>query len=337
MKKTICFAFILCLVAFAGLISFRAIVIHKADEKTRQLMSQTDESIPPALQATQAIYKNFSKNGYERHKILARLRPYLSNDRLPDFMRIPPGAIELVTNEGWCDDAARALIYTLENYGMTAHQWNMQSPRRAHSAVVANLPSPALLDPFYGYHSLSNGKPGDPLQIQKQMKGGQPLAASGLTPLDEKSNHEFYKDFGMMFMGAQGTPLTITAQIPVTDKPLELGAADGNYADARTAIMRNNMTMTWEYTGHKYDRAWTRELVAQQPLQLDIILTKAPDNGVIRTFSPAPTVDGTKLSWNLLKGEKIISEDAKAAISWTRLNSYIDVDQIVITPKGDTP
>ena len=288
--------------------------------------------------ATKLLYFSFSKNGYKNNPGMARLRPYLSNGKMPGMFRTPPGAIELVTLEGWCDDAARALIYILAHKGIKAEQWNMQGPHAAHAAVRAHFDdgTTALLDPFYGYTSIVDGKAHDPLAVRDAMKRGQ--SSKGLlAPFDENSNDKFYAEFGTYFMGAQGEPLTITAQIPATDKPLSLGTLDGNSRDVYAQLMRSDMTITWDYVGHKYDRGWTREMAAQEPVQVQIILTHKPNAGILRTFTPAPAVDGTKLTWNLLKGDKIISEDAKAAISWTRLKSYIDVDQIVITPEGATP
>jgi hypothetical protein len=323
-----------------GLLIAKHKFTQNADEQSVEILKHVEGNSQTQIahDATKLLYFRFSKEGYKADPGIARLRPFLSNSKMPDIFRTPSGALELSTFEGWCDDAARALIYVLAKEGIRAEQWNMQGPHTAHAAVHAyfNDGTSALLDPFYGYTSIVNGKPHDPISIRDAMRNGK--SSSGLLkPFDKRSNKEFYKEFGTYFMGDQGGPLTITAQIPVSENTIELGKIDGDYVDARRELTRNDMTITWEYVGHKYDRGWTREMVANQPVQVQIILTRKPKNGILRTFTPAPTVDGTKLTWNLLKGEKIISEDGNAAISWTRLKSYIDVDQIVITPKGATP
>lgn len=309
---------------------FASHLILGDDEKKSQ--------IETAELATRKLYALFFKDGYQVLPKIARLRPYISNSKIPSPLRTPPGALELYTLEGWCDDAARALIYILNKKGIKAEQWNMQGPHAAHAAVRVHFKdgTTALLDPFYGYTSIVNGVPQDPIDIRNALRQGQP-AKKFLKPFDKESNDAFYAEFGTYFMGAQGEPLTIKAQIPPLEKPLTLGTLDGNSRDVYGQLMQNDMTITWDYVGHKYDRGWTREMLASAPVQVQIILTHQPKNGILRTFTPAPAVDGTKLTWNLLKGEKIRSEDAKAAISWTRLKSYIDVDQIVITPEGATP
>ena len=321
-----------------GLYIFKHLTVDVADgaaERAYLRYARRDSQQETAENVAKMLYADFGKNGYsEQSKSIAAKRPYLTNRHLPDILRVPHGVLELTMMEGWCDDAARALIYILAK----AEQWNMQGPHAAHAAVRVHFDdgTSALLDPFYGYTSIIDGKPHDPIAVRATMQKGK-NSAGLLKPFNEKSNKQFYTEFGTYFMGAQGEPLTIMAQIPRIDQPLTLGTLDGNSRDVYGALTQNDMTITWEYAGHKYDRGWTRELVAKAPVQVQIILTRKPNDGILRTFTPAPAVDGTKLTWNLLKGEKIISEDAKAAISLTRLKSYIGVDQIVITPEGATP
>lgn len=328
LRKLSCVALTLVITLAGFYLAFRTYIIEKANARSTEILAGADIHDPAAisLYAIENLYTTFQKQDYRDHKILAHLRPYVSNIRLPEFMRVPQGAIELVTNEGWCDDAARALIYTLGTVDIPARQWNMQGLTMAHAAVIANINgSTALLDPFYGYHSLPAGKPVPPQEA---------AAKRALVAIDENSNHTFYKNFNSYFMAAQGDPLTITANLP--DAQTELGNIDGESGDVQRSGLAHNMTNIWDYIGHKHDRNWTRELRAPTQMKVDIILTEPANDNVLRTLSPAPAVDGTKLSWNLLKDEKIISQDGKAGISLTRLNSYIEIDQITITPAKDT-
>jgi hypothetical protein len=325
--------FTLCVLAvltFSGLYGLRAYIIHKADKQAEEILSgsSVSSSVALSLHATEKLYKSFSKNGYKSHLVLARLRPYLSNERLPEFIRIQKGAIPLMTMEGWCDDAARALIYTLSRRSIEGKQWNIQGASNAHVAVLVQFGAEqtALLDPYYGYHTVKNGAAVSP---------GNAVKENAFIPLDENSNRLFYARYDTYFTGVQGAPLRMSWNIPLTEKTLVLGEKNGDSTDAHDQMKNHGMGVASEYLGHKYDRGWTRELVAQQPLQIDIILTKEPDDGVLRTLSPPPAVDGAKLTWLLSKNQKITSEDGKAGISWTRLNSYIDIDQVIITPRGD--
>lgn len=230
----------------------------------------------------------------------------------------------------------RALVYTLNRKGIKAKQWNMQGPRNAHAAVIVYGPNDqnALVDPYYGFSGINNGTIRDPLEVQKALRNGTNIK-SLLTAYGPDSNWDFYKGLGQMAMGAQGEPFTISVEIPKVQKTLTLGAINGSQADTRGALLKEGMSITWEYAGNKYDYKWKRELIAPQPVCVKIILTKAPDQRILDSFSPTPQVDGTILTWYLLKNEKITSEDGIAAvspISKKRRSHYIDIDQIIITP-----
>ncbi len=321
-------ALCLALAGLAVLIGFRSYIIYKADQHAEEVYAGTSVSSAPAisLYATQRLYQMFRHETYADHPILSRLRPYISNARLPDFIRIPTGATETVMMEGWCDDAGRALTYILSKRNVESRQFNFVGPSNAHSAVIAQFDKPALLDPYYGYHTITQNGVVPPEEA---------AAKHALIPIDEKSNRAFYAHFDKLSMGAQGDEMTITAALPA--KKVTLGSIDGKTDDARDDMMKNDMTPMWNYIGHKYDRGWTRELIADEAMQVDIILTRPANENVLRTLTPAPVVNGTKLTWNLLKGDKIISKDGLAGISWTRLKSYIDIDQMLITPTGEQP
>lgn len=340
LKRFLAALLLLAVLSGAFFLTTKYYFVRSADAQVSAILAKAknNDQVQTADAAARHLYEIFSKRGYVEHPYLARLRPYLSNRSMPGIFRIPPGALELNTLEGWCDDAARALIYVLAKEGIHAEQWNMQGPHAAHAAVKATFDNgtAVLFDPFYGYSSIAHGAAQDPIVVRDAMRNGA-KADTLLTPFDAQSNMKFYSEFGTLFMGAQDEPLTITANIPSLSTPLILGTVDNNSRDVYGALMKNDMTMTWHYAGHKYDRGWTRELVAPQDMQVEIILNRTPNDGILRTFTPPPTVDGTKLRWDLLTGEKIVSKDAKAAISPAHLSSYIEVDQIVMTPKETTP
>lgn len=312
---------IFCALAFG----VKALYVWIADTQAENLLksARSDRKIETAERAAFLIYKSYAKDGYSDDSVAktTMLRRVYTNRLMPSLFRVPEGAFELAMMQGWCDDAARALIYTLAKENIPAKQWNMQGPASAHAAVVAEIDGERmLLDPYYGFYSVRDGKPVPPEK-----------AKDNLVAFDKNSRRGFYDGYDDLAMGAAGEPLTITANIP--PDAITLGALDGSSGDMRAALGKARMTLVWDYAGHKYDRGWTRELVAGGQVKVEIILTQAANENVLRTLSPAPTVDGTKLTWHLLKDGKITSQDGKAGISLARLNSYIDVDQIVITPE----
>ena len=338
MKRAVFILFILAVLLLGAYLAFRSTLISRADDYAYSLEKRFSKQTDFALHLTKNIYEDFGKNGYEKHPTLARLKPYLENDVMPEFMRFPDGVLEIYMMEGWCDDASRALVYILDYHGLESKQWNMQGPHSAHSAVAVYFePFPMLYDPFFGYYTDVKPAYNDIKDIRDQMRKGKKLADTPLKPIDENSKGAIYEDFGDMVMGPQGEPLTLSYALPGTKEKLELGKIDGDSLDALLATEKQNMGTVWNYIGHKYDRGWSRELTAPQNLQLQIILIEPANESVLRTFEPAPQVDGTKLSWNLLKGEKIISHDGLAGISFRHMNSYIGIDQIIITPQGETP
>lgn len=340
-------------IATASVFGLRGYIITKADARAEEILSTIKESYKPAyvINATYYVFSHFQRETTAGHPILAFLRPYLSNEHLPNIIRVPTGAIETITGEGWCDDAARSLSYILGHRNIASKQWNMIGNNVGHSALLVDLggggavntmkqsltDTTALADPYYGYVTINNGNAYSPYRIHNALHEGKSVEGM-LVPLSSKSNAEFYRKFGTFFMGAQGDPMAITIDLPPLDrKQLALGIVDEKSDDELNATLLANMTPTLDYVGHKFDRGWVRELVAHEPMRIDLILIQTPDKGVLSTFTPPPQVDGKKLSWNLLQDEKIISNDGKATISWTRLNSYIGIDQILLTPLGATP
>lgn len=339
-KKTLITILCILLLPSIALLLTKYVLTQNANRASEQILIQARANTPEetAENAARLLYIRFSKSNHNVYPNLAKARPYISNDKMPTVFRTPPGAVELNTLEGWCDESARALIYVLARDGIQAEQWNMQGPSSAHAAVRVkfNNGTSALIDPFYGFSSVQKTETHDPLDIQESIRKGGKIEQY-LKAFDQNSNKEFYNEFGELFMGAQGEPLTLKSDIPRVSERTELGIEDRKGIDARRAILKNDMTLGWEYVGHKYDRGWTKILTAQQPLKFEIILIRNPEDQIVRTLSPKPEISGKKLIWNLAKNEQIIAKDALAGISPFRLSSYIDIDQIVITPEGDQP
>lgn len=242
---------------------------------------------------------------------LIKLRPYLTNHRLPSALKLPEGAIETLYPVGWCDNASRMQKFLLSRKSIQSRQWNIILPDAAHAALIVSTPSgPQYADPYYGV-------------IQNEQ--------GAYTPISKDSNIALYKNFDAAMMGPEGQPLTITAAIPALKTPLILGEINGDDRDLQGALNTQNMTPHFTYIGHRYDRGWTRILKPQSDVKVTFTLIDDFDPKAL-TSNIAPIINGKTLTWTLKANEPLIFEDAKARLSLKRFNSYIAIDQIRIEP-----
>tara|TARA_B100001989_G_scaffold227851_1_gene184241 strand:- start:823 stop:1854 length:1032 start_codon:yes stop_codon:yes gene_type:complete len=311
---------------------------QQATQKANSLIEQALPQKPAShdeevIAIAKEIHKRFRAT--EPSNILQlRLRPYISNARLPSFLRFQDGVLETNVEAGLCDNAARMLKFVLEQKNYESVQWNMVTNTTAHSALLVTLPDgrKVFVDPFYGLAAYKNEKLTSPQNLQENLKNRIELEDT-ILKFNEKSDTEFYENFSSVRMAAQGDFLQLTSTLPSADSnPVFLGTIDGNSEDVKHQAGQHHMTPFWEYMGHKYNREWVRVLKAPQDARLEIILIEDVEDGII-TSTPAPTVSGKTLSWNLKAGDEITFRDELAKINWSRLNSYIGVDQIVIYPE----
>lgn len=258
---------------------------------------------------------------------LYRLRPYLTNSRLPSWFRLPDGVMETLLEKGYCDNAARMLAFALQRENIHSVQWNMVSPGMAHSALLVSLPDgrKILADPFYGYITADT-----PEQAQARLKAGEEFSAV-FSPLSAQSDSAFYKAFTDISMSAAGHDLRLESTLPpLHGKPLTLGTLDGSDLDVKQDGANKNITPFWHYAGHKYNREWVRVLKAAEPVTVTMDLLDVP--GDTSFAAPVPAVNAKTLAWTLRPGETLTFRDGIAKFSFKRLNSYIGIDRITITP-----
>lgn len=142
------------------------------------------------------------------------LRAYITNERLPDFIRFPKGVIETNIQKGYCDNVARMLAFILEQEGFKSTQWNMVTDRGGHSALVVTLSDDReiFIDPYFGGVTIDrNGRPTDLITAQNRFIAGAKLDDLFLR-LGKESDEHFYEDFRTMHMAAEGEALTIQAK-----------------------------------------------------------------------------------------------------------------------------
>lgn len=343
LKKAIKLLLVLGMTAgFIGLVGYlgaKAYYVGLATKESNDVIEQALSEKPVSaddevIALAKYVFEHFRPQEPSEIKAL-RLRPYVTNGRLPEFLRFPDGAIEMLVGAGLCDNAARMLAFILKQRGYESVQWNMVTPFDAHSALLVSMPDgrKVFADPFYGYVAYDQvaKKLLSPHDAQNRVKEGAVLEDVFIS-LASNAHPEFYKNFGVAFMAAQGSDLMITAALYMTEgKPVLLGENDGSDEDVKHQAGQNGMTPFWHYVGHKYNREWVRVLQAQENVRLEMLLMADAEEGII-TSDPRPKIEGRKLIWNLKAGDRITFRDGLAAISFRRLNSYIGVDQIALYP-----
>lgn len=332
-KRLISVFALLVLGSFALLMGLRTVLISTAQQRADSFLTHIEETDAEnfVYEATRAVHKVFASEA-PHTSVLLRLRPFISNRRLPGWLRVPDGALETVNPSGLCGNAARMLTFVLSRRGLEAYQWNMVSSSRGHAAVVVDLPDGqrVLSDPFYGV--IARDKDGQllgPFEAQRIVRRTGRIEEA-LHPLFPDSELDFYEEFADVVMSAQGESLVIHTLIPTLgDKPLVLGDVNGHAHDLMSALTDRRMTPNWSYVGRKRDQGWVRHLQAVEPVNITFVLTDNPDAGVLTSNKP-PAISGKSLSWDLEAHEMLIFTDGLARASISRMNSYIPVDQIVI-------
>ena len=338
-KKTVKLLFVLgfsCLVLLCcSWLVAKQVITSKAITKAEAIIQKASTSPEDreqfVINIAQHIFTSFETK--EPWTVPAlRIRPYITNDRLPEFLRLQHGVIETLIEQGYCDNAARMLSFILKQEGIDSAQWDMVTSSRGHSALLVSLTEDkqALVDPFYGVVAKMDDHLISPKAAQEFIQSGMAIR-SIFHPLGSDSKFSFYDDYGRTYMARLGDDLLIEASIPQLNsgKPLFLGKIDGSEEDVKSAASAHGMTPYWQYAGHKYNRNWVRVLKADVPVRIEMTLVKPVETGVI-TSTPLPSIDGKKLSWDLDAGEQITFRDGLAKISFKRMNSFIGVDQIAI-------
>ncbi len=334
--------FFICCFFAAGIVGFFAvrqtlvmIARHEVDKiiaEAKKESPATDDDLVVAI--TRSAYRHFDRTR-DTYSFLLAVRPYVTNYRLPRFIRLPKGTIESLVKTGYCDNAARMLDLTMERAGFHSVQWNMVTPQNGHAALRVSLPGEryVLADAYYGY--VTKDKTGliSPERAKEKMRAGAPLEKVFLA-LDKTSDPFFYKDFAQSVMGRSNTTRVLEADLPPIKKgnPVFIGEINGDKEDVKSAAREYEMNPYWHYMGHIYNRGRIRVLHARQKVKVVMTLVANADPTVVVT-EPLPVIDGKKLTWNLDKGDSITIRDGLAKLSLWRLNSYIGVDQIAIYPR----
>lgn len=309
-----------------------------AAEKAQSMIAKAtgDEAYKPArvIDIADAVFENF-KHQEPTNVLLLRLRPYLTNRRLPEFLRLKDGVIETFVQTGLCDNAGRMLAFALEQEGIDSVQWNMVSPTGGHSVLAVSMPDgrgQVLVDPFFGVVTRYRGTFISPKKAQELARGGTSYK-DVFQIFSDKSDLSFYRKFADTAMAAEGEDLKLEATLPQIDDVLAFGEIDGSEKDVRSASKKGGFGPYWNYMGHKYNREWVRVMHTDQDVKIVMTLIDPVEEGVM-IADPAPQVDGKTLTWRLKAGDSLTLHDGRAQISLRRMNSYIGIDKIAFYPEG---
>ena len=332
--KLLAAVFVISIACFYGV---RGYLISTADAVIDQMIAEAeqefgDDEEAKVIALTASFYERFDEDAPGAF-LLHKFEPYLSNRRLPSFIKMPSGVIDIIVMRGMCDSAARGLMRGFQRMELKSVQWDMVTNKYAHSAVMVTLSNGqnVLVDPFHGIVGQDKNTKSllSPSDIKKALLDGEDILGQVLK-LDSDAHYEFYEDLVHARMGPFGNSLILDAQIPSFDgASFTIGQLDGSGEDVKAEAGRLGMTPFWYYAGHRFDRSWVRELHSTQDVKVTFILTDHAEEGII-TSSARPLIDQNRLSWTLKAGEMISFHDGKAKINWFRLNSYVPIDQILI-------
>ncbi len=276
---------------------------------------------------TARIHADFTKSSDRGGLALpAKLQALLTHRFMPAPLRIRQGAFEIISLQGECGSAGRALIMALGAAGFNADQLNMVTPTAAHTAVVVTLQDKSTMtfDPFFGVVAHSGERLIGPAEARMLARNGLQMDAIW-TRLAPSSDPEFYRQFENVRFARQGEPLEFGGEVTLPGEPLQLGEADGSSSDVSNAAAMAGLTPYWHYIGHRYDRSWVRWLTVNQDTLVTIALVE-PLGAKFITSELPPQVHGNRLTYHLAAGSTLRFVDGRAGYDWLRLRSYIDVD-----------
>jgi hypothetical protein len=334
------FSFSILIIVFGWIILKSSLEFYASQKAWNTIESaysnNTHETIDEKVIAiTTQIHHGFSETDPSKNLAL-RLRPFLTNHRLPPVFRLENGVIETILGKGLCDNAVRALQFTLKQENLPSSQWNMVTPHGGHAALIVSIDEnrTAFVDPFFGLISLDKKSTlRSPDEIYEKVKSGHKIE-NIFTKISDRSSLKFYEEFANVSMAKQGERLVIASQIPEFQGEITLGEIDSSFIDVMRAGKSHNMSSYWHYVGHKYDRNWIRTLEAKKPTKVIFSLVEKPDSSIL-TSNITPVIEGKDLIWTLKKEEKLVFEDHKAELSLKRRNSYIDIDKITFLQYDD--
>ncbi len=200
----------------------------------------------------------------------APLEPWygaLSGRRLPAWLRLPTGLLEMLTLAASCDSQARALVYLLRYFGFDAHQFDVFGGGLAHSFARVQIDGRwVILDPYTGV-VMQNSK-GQLVEFDEMQRlGPENLSITALRPDGPKFLEDTWERFQSSVGAKSGDRIWMPVHLDISRINDKIGINDGKphkiiaspgivgiaaqFFGARFGTGKNSI---WKLTGGKADR-----------------------------------------------------------------------------------
>ena len=322
-----------------GPIAAKEFIEYKGRTVARMVIADAQatakDPVSLAVELTRRVHVSYQNTKPQNDPpILWRLRPYLTNDLLPNFLRIQAGAIDAIYILGQCDSAARTLQFLLVQANLRAEQFNIvRTYNGGHSVALVKFPSgrEAMLDALFGVVPEQDGQLLTPTEVQQLVSRGVP-AERIWKKLAPTLDSTYYAQFGDAVFAKQGAGLDIAILVKLEGgDPIVLGDRDGSLNDVTRDGALYGFTSYWHYIGHRYDRGWRRIVTFAQGTRMIIGLVEPPNEKFITT-KQHPKVQGNELIYEIAAGNSLYFFDQAAGRDWIRFRSHQDVDYIRFEP-----
>lgn len=259
--------------------------------------------------------------------IWRRLRQAMPKPFKPDR-----DATAFLALEGPCNQMVRAAQWALDG-AMPTDQHDIITPHTAHSAISVQVEDGrwVLLDPFLGLIFRDQGRLlglEDVIARARDGKGARNYAV----PLVAKPDFELYDEVARAAHARMPAELNVTIPLPVTgERPLALGAIDGETRDTQLAAKRLGLTTHFFYVGPRYSRKFRFNYTLPddgRTYEIAFHLTKDVTASELPEFSVEPTIGEDSLRFRMTPDKRALTIDS----SDLDLDEWYGLDRVEITP-----
>ncbi len=317
-----------------ALTGFKVLVEAYAKQSALDFVGQAEGQMnldALAIDLTKRVYEIYLTSDPQEKPFLLKLRPFVTHTGLPAFLRVEPGAIEVIELRGHCDASARTLAYLIQKLGYQAVQLNLIGRRGgAHTIVRVYRPDGTtfLVDPHTGLVPIVDQNVLSGSEVSSYQTAGMAPEEIWQPVSDSAKFHPVFLQFPDFIQAEQGSTTVLPAVIPqIPETGLRVGTLDGSSEGTGDAAGELGLPVYWDYLGHRYDRGWTREMSFHQDARVTFVLIEDVRAGVITT-DKQPQVTGNMVVYEVSAGETLKFHDGRADINWRTLNSYQLIDSI---------
>jgi hypothetical protein len=284
---------------------------------------------------TRWVFSEARSNDHAVVSAIYEIIPYVSNRRIPKWLRVPRGAIESLFGDGQCDSDARTLKFMFTSLDIKSRQTDIVTQKSGHVVTSVSLHNGenAVVDPYFGLIAWDHDRPLDIYELRDRLVSGE-KSTDVLQPVSKQAEIvDFYDGWDKQTaVGYQGRGLTIDFTLPMVAAPTRLGDPDGSSDDVVRAGMKIGISPYFAYIGSKYDRSWVRILRVPKPIQLKFVMVGDVDEELLGSIEPRPTVEGNSLAWNLSADTPLVFTSADAPVRFRASANSQAIDFIEITP-----